>query len=132
MVGNRRQGWALYAAMMALFVVGVARRLHRRAARLPGAAHAGVDTAAFDGSTGGNMEGKEQRFGIADSVAVGRRHDGRLLRRGQRRASTSLTGIGGAVPMANMMTGEVIFGGVGSGLYGDAAVRPPRRSSSPG
>ncbi len=78
---------------------------------------AGEHTAVADGTTGGNLEGKEQRFGIADSAewanittdasngSVNSAHD-------------SYTGIGGLVPLTNMMTGEVIFGGVGSGLYG--------------
>ena len=88
-------------------------RLRGRAARLAAPQHAGR---RIDGA-GGNLEGKEQRFGIANSRAVGRGHDRRLERLGELRAR-GLTGIGGAVPLANMATGEVIFGGVGSGLYG--------------
>ena len=75
------------------------------------------------------MEGKEQRFGIASSslfAAVTTAASCGAVNA----AMESLSGLGGAVPTAQIMTGEVIFGGVGSGLYGDAAVRPPRRCSS--
>jgi K+-transporting ATPase ATPase A chain len=116
MVGNRRQGWALYAAMMAMFVVAVAVVYAAEQHGSPAQHHAGVLTSAFDGSTGGNMEGKEQRFGIAESslwTAVTT-----VTSCGAVNASLdSLTGIGGLVPLANMGTGEVVFGGVGSGLY---------------
>ncbi len=116
MVGNRRQGWALYAAMMAMFVVAVAVVYAAEQHGSPAQHHAGVATAAFEGSTGGNMEGKEQRFGIAQSslwTAVTT-----VTSCGAVNASLdSLTGIGGLVPLANMGTGEVVFGGVGSGLY---------------
>ncbi len=116
MVGNRRQGWALYAAMMAMFLVAVAVVYAAEQHGSPAQHHAGVVTHAFDGSTGGNMEGKEQRFGIAESslwTAVTT-----VTSCGAVNASLdSLTGIGGLVPLANMGTGEVVFGGVGSGLY---------------
>jgi K+-transporting ATPase ATPase A chain len=82
----------------------------------PAQHHAGVLTHAFHGSTGGNMEGKEQRFGITESslwTAITT-----VTSCGAVNASfDSLTGIGGLVPTANLSTGEVIFGGVGSGLY---------------
>jgi potassium-transporting ATPase potassium-binding subunit len=116
MVGNRRQGWALYAAMMAMFLVAVGVVYAAEQHGSPAQHHAGVVTSAFDGSTGGNMEGKEQRFGIAESslwTAVTT-----VTSCGAVNASLdSLTGIGGLVPLANMGTGEVVFGGVGSGLY---------------
>ncbi len=116
MVGNRRQGWALYAAMMAMFVVAVAVVYTAEQHGSPAQHHAGVLASAFDGSTGGNMEGKEQRFGISESslwTAVTT-----VTSCGAVNASLdSLTGIGGLVPLANMGTGEVVFGGVGSGLY---------------
>jgi K+-transporting ATPase ATPase A chain len=116
MVGNRRQGWALYAAMMAMFVVAVAVVYIAEQHGSPAQHHAGVLTASAEGSTGGNMEGKEQRFGIAQSslwTAVTT-----VTSCGAVNASLdSLTGIGGLVPLANMGTGEVVFGGVGSGLY---------------
>ncbi len=116
MIGNRRQGWALYAAMMIMFVIGVAVVYMAEQHGSPAQHHAGVLTHAFDGSTGGNMEGKEQRFGIADSslwTAVTTVTSCGAVNA----AFDSLTGIGGLVPTANLSTGEVIFGGVGSGLY---------------
>jgi K+-transporting ATPase ATPase A chain len=108
-VGNRRQGWALYGAMLAMFVVAVAVVYAAESASTPAQHAAGI--------VGPNLEGKEVRFGVADSAlwtaittvascgAVNAAFD-------------SLTGIGGLVPMFNMSTGEVVFGGVGSGLYG--------------
>src|SRR5207342_19101 len=116
MVGNRRQGWALYAAMMAMFLVAVGIVCAAEQHGSPAQHHAGVLTHAFDGSTGGNMEGKEQRFGIAESslwTAVTTVTSCGAVNA----AFDSLTGIGGLVPTANLSTGEVIFGGVGSGLY---------------
>jgi potassium-transporting ATPase potassium-binding subunit len=116
MVGNRRQGWALYAAMMAMFIVAVGVVYVAEQHGSPAQHHAGVLTASVEGSTGGNMEGKEQRFGIAQSslwTAVTT-----VTSCGAVNASLdSLTGIGGLVPLASMGTGEVVFGGVGSGLY---------------
>lgn len=109
MAGNRRQGWAIYAAMLVMFVGAVAvvysAELHGSAAQ------------HVAGISGGNFEGKEQRFGIGDSSLFAAATT--VVSCGAVNASMeSLTGIGGTVPMANMMTGEVIFGGVGSGLYG--------------
>jgi K+-transporting ATPase ATPase A chain len=116
MIGNRRQGWALYIAMMLMFVVAVGVVYTAEQHGSPAQHHAGVLTHAFHGSTGGNMEGKEQRFGITESslwTAVTT-----VTSCGAVNASfDSLTGIGGLVPTANLSTGEVIFGGVGSGLY---------------
>jgi K+-transporting ATPase ATPase A chain len=117
MVGNRRQGWALYAAMAVMMVAGVVVAYAAEQNGSPAQKAAQVATASADGTTGGNLEGKEQRFGIANSAlwatvttdasngSVNGAHD-------------SYTGVGGTVPLVNMMTGEVIFGGVGSGLYG--------------
>jgi K+-transporting ATPase ATPase A chain len=116
MIGNRRQGWALYIAMMLMFAVAVAVVYVAEQHGSPAQHHAGVVTHAFDGSTGGNMEGKEQRFGIADSslwTAVTTVTSCGAVNA----AFDSLTGIGGLVPTANLSTGEVIFGGAGSGLY---------------
>ena len=116
MVGNRRQGWTLYAAMMAMFLVAVGVVYVAEQHGSPAQHHAGVLTHALDGSTGGNMEGKEQRFGIAESslwTAVTTVTSCGAVNA----ALDSLTGIGGLVPLANMGTGEVVFGGVGSGLY---------------
>src|SRR4051812_35063574 len=109
MVGSRRQGWALYAAMFTLFAVGVAVVYAAEAHGSPAQHAAGV--------LGGNLEGKETRFGIANSslwTAVTTVTSCGAVNA----AMDSLTGIGGAVPMSNMMLGEVVFGGVGSGLYG--------------
>ncbi len=117
MVGSRRQGWALYAAMMAMLVGGIGVAYAAEQNGSPAQKEAGIETAADDGTTGGNLEGKEQRFGIADSAlwatATTAASNGSV-----NSAHDSYTGLGGAVPLANMMTGEVIFGGVGSGLYG--------------
>jgi potassium-transporting ATPase potassium-binding subunit len=116
MIGNRRQGWALYAAMMAMFIVAVAVVYTAEQHGSPAQHHAGVLTSAFDGSTGGNMEGKEQRFGVAESslwTAVTTVTSCGAVNA----ALDSLTGVGGLVPLASMGTGEVVFGGVGSGLY---------------
>jgi K+-transporting ATPase ATPase A chain len=116
MVGDTRQGWAVLAAMTAIFVVllAVAVVAEQRGATLAGQ---GVDHAASALQAGGNMEGKEVRFGIANSAlwatattsasngSVNSMHD-------------SYTPIGGLVPMWLMQLGEVVYGGVGSGLYG--------------
>jgi K+-transporting ATPase ATPase A chain len=109
MVGSRRQGWAIFAAMMTMFVVATAIVYIAEADTTP-AMHAA-------GLTGGNMEGKEVRFGIGSSALFASATT--VASCGAVNAAMeSLSGFGGGVPMANMMTGEVIFGGVGSGLYG--------------
>ena len=109
MVGNQRQGWAILAAMGVLFIAGVALTYWAEA-------H-GNDIVNAMGLTGGNMEGKETRFGIAASAlfavittaascgAVNAMHD-------------SFTALGGMVPLINMQLGEIIVGGVGAGMYG--------------
>ena len=116
MVGSQRQGWTIFAAMFALFIAGVVvvymAEQHGSVAQHA----AGLHTHAFAGSTGGNLEGKEQRFGIAGTslwtaittVTSCGAVNGAL---------ESLTGIGGAVPFTNLGLGEVVFGGVGTGLY---------------
>ena len=108
-VGNTRQGWAILAAMMALFLAGVSVVYWQEASGIPMMHQLGI--------AGGNMEGKEVRFGIAASAlfanittdascgAVNAMHD-------------SFTALGGLVPMFNMQLGEVIVGGVGAGMYG--------------
>jgi potassium-transporting ATPase potassium-binding subunit len=110
MVGNRRQGWALYVAMAAMLLATIAVAYAAESNESPALQAAGIEQ-------GGNLEGKEQRNGIVNSAAwaaittaasngsVNSAHD-------------SFTGAGGTVSLVNMMTGEVIFGGVGSGLYG--------------
>jgi K+-transporting ATPase ATPase A chain len=111
MVGSERQGWAVFAAMGLLFLAGVATLYWSEAHANPTLVAAGMDPAM------GNMEGKEVRFGIPASAlfatvttdascgAVDAMHD-------------SFLPLGGMVPMVNIMLGEIIFGGVGSGLYG--------------
>ena len=117
MVGDTRQGWALFAAFSVMFLIGVFVAYHFEQVGNPILTKLGVQDAASPGQPGGNMEGKEVRFGIANSAlfatvttdascgAVNSWHD-------------SFTPIGGLVPLFNIMTGEVIFGGVGAGLYG--------------
>jgi K+-transporting ATPase ATPase A chain len=108
-VGNQRQGWALLAAMGVLFIAGVAITYWAEAS--------GTDMLSALSLAGGNMEGKEVRFGIAASAlfavittaascgAVNAMHD-------------SFTALGGMIPLINMQLGEIIIGGVGAGLYG--------------
>jgi K+-transporting ATPase ATPase A chain len=115
MTGSQRHGWAVWAAMAALFVTGVMCAYAAEARGNP-LLH-GVDQRASTTQSGGNMEGKEVRFGIANSAlyatvttdascgAVNSMHD-------------SFTPLGGMIPLINMMLGEVVFGGVGAGLYG--------------
>jgi K+-transporting ATPase ATPase A chain len=117
MVGSRRQGWALYAAMLTMFVVGIATAYPAEQHGSPALREAGLETSAADGTTGGNLQDSEQRFGIANSAlwatATTDASNGSV-----NSGHEAYTGIGGLVLLANMATGEVIFGGVGSGLYG--------------
>jgi potassium-transporting ATPase potassium-binding subunit len=116
MVGSQRQGWAIFAAMFVLFVAGVAVVYMAEQHGTPAQHLAGLHTHAFDGSTGGNMEGKEQRFGIAGSslwTAVTTVTSCGAVNA----AFESLSGLGGAVPFVNLGFSEVVFGGVGAGLY---------------
>jgi K+-transporting ATPase ATPase A chain len=115
MTGAPRHGWAIWGAMAALFLVGVIAAYAAESRGNP--QFADVDQTTSDVQSGGNMEGKEVRFGIANSAlfatvttdascgAVNSMHD-------------SFTPLGGMMPLLNIMLGEVIFGGVGSGLYG--------------
>ncbi len=117
MVGDQRQGWAIFAVMGVLFLAGVAIVYPAEMAGNPAFAALQIDQAPSALQAGGNMEGKEVRFGIANSAlfttvttdascgAVNTMHD-------------SLMPLAGAVPLVNIMLGEIIFGGVGSGLYG--------------
>jgi K+-transporting ATPase ATPase A chain len=117
MVGSQRQGWAIFAVMGVLFLAGVITVYTAEAPGNPAFAAVQVDQAPSALQAGGNMEGKEVRFGIANSSlfttvttdascgAVNNMHD-------------SLLPLAGMVPMVNIMLGEIIFGGVGSGLYG--------------
>lgn len=115
MTGSQRHGWAIWGAMAVLFLAGVTATYAAEARGNP--LLRGTDQKASALQPGGNMEGKEVRFGIADSAlfatvttdascgAVNSMHD-------------SFTPLGGMVPLVNIMLGEVVFGGVGAGLYG--------------
>jgi K+-transporting ATPase ATPase A chain len=117
MAGDRRQGWALFAVMGILFLAGAATAIRAEQHGNPSFARMGISQTATAAQSGGNMEGKEVRFGIVDSAlwatvttdascgAVNAMHD-------------SFTPLGGFIPLLNMQIGEIIFGGVGSGLYG--------------
>jgi len=117
MTGSRRHGWAVWAAMAFLFLAGVTAAYWAEATGNPMITQAGASQDVTAGSPGGNMEGKEVRFGIANSAlfatvttdascgAINSWHD-------------SFTPLGGLVPLVNIMLGEVIFGGVGAGMYG--------------
>jgi K+-transporting ATPase ATPase A chain len=117
MVGDQRQGWAVFAVMAILFLMGTTTAYWAEATGNPNFAKLGIDANPSGLQAGGNMEGKEVRFGIANSAlfatittdascgAVNAMHD-------------SFTPLGGLVPMFNIQLGEIIFGGVGAGLYG--------------
>jgi potassium-transporting ATPase potassium-binding subunit len=116
MVGSRRQGWGLFAAMSALFIASVVVVYIAELHGTPAQHAAGIHTGAIDGSTGGNLEGKDTRFGIANSTlwtAVTTVTSCGAVNA----ALESLTGIGGLVPMVDLGYGESVFGGVGTGLY---------------
>jgi potassium-transporting ATPase potassium-binding subunit len=116
MTGKRRQGLAIYATMAIMFLGAASVAYVAEAHGSPAQHAAGLHTQVIAGSTGGNMEGKEQRFGIAGSalfdVVTTVTSCGAV-----NSAIESFTGIGGAVPFANLSASEVIFGGVGTGLY---------------
>jgi K+-transporting ATPase ATPase A chain len=116
MAGSRRQGYAIYATMMVMFLGAVIVAYVAEAHGSPAQHAAGLHTGVISGSSGGNMEGKEQRFGIAGSalydVITTVTSCGAV-----NSAIESFTGIGGSVPFANLSASEVIFGGVGTGLY---------------
>ncbi len=117
MAKNQKHGWALWAAMFVLFIAGTGSAYWAEARGNPIHASRGIDVVATQDNPGGNMEGKEVRFGIASTAlfatvttdascgAVNAMHD-------------SFTPLGGLVPLVNMQLGEVVFGGVGAGLYG--------------
>jgi potassium-transporting ATPase potassium-binding subunit len=117
MVGDQRQGWAVFSVMAILFLMGTTTAYWAEATGNPNFAKLGIDANPSSLQAGGNMEGKEVRFGIANSAlfatittdascgAVNAMHD-------------SFTPLGGLVPMFNIQLGEIIFGGVGAGLYG--------------
>jgi K+-transporting ATPase ATPase A chain len=117
MVGDQRQGWAIFSAMGVLFLLGAGICYWAESQGNPALTALNIDQSAGLLQSGGNMEGKEVRFGIANSAlfatittaascgAVNAMHD-------------SFTALGGMIPMINMLLGEVIIGGVGAGLYG--------------
>jgi len=121
MTGSQKHGWAVFAAMLALMLAGFFTVYHYEAAGNPMFARAGVTQAPTGApgaeQAGGNMEGKEVRFGIASTAlfatlttdascgAVNGQHD-------------SFTPLGGMIPLLDIMLGEVVFGGVGAGMYG--------------
>jgi potassium-transporting ATPase potassium-binding subunit len=117
MVGARRQAVPLYAAMVAMFALGVAVALPAEQHGSQVLRDSGVNITSGDGSSGGNMSDKEVRYGIAPTVnwAVATTNASNGSVNG---GHDALDPAGGAVPIVNMFTGEVIFGGVGSGLYG--------------
>ena len=117
MVGDRRQGWTILTAMFVVFLAMLALCWFSEQQGNPVLARLGVDQAASDLQPGGNMEGKEARFGIENSalwaVATTAASNGSV-----NSMHDSYTPLGGLAPMWLMQLGEVIFGGVGSGLYG--------------
>jgi potassium-transporting ATPase potassium-binding subunit len=117
MVGDRRQGWALLTAMLVIFVPLLVVTVMAEQAGNPVLAKLNVDQTATESQSGGNMEGKETRFGIANSalwaVATTAASNGSV-----NSMHDSYMPLGGLVTMWLMQLGEVVFGGVGSGLYG--------------
>jgi K+-transporting ATPase ATPase A chain len=117
MVGDTRQGWAVLAAMTIIFVGAAVAAIYFEQQGNPLLTALGVDQNASALQAGGNMEGKETRFGIAESslwaVATTAASNGSV-----NSMHDSYTPLGGMVPMALMQLGEVVYGGVGSGLYG--------------
>jgi potassium-transporting ATPase potassium-binding subunit len=116
MVGRQRQGWAIFASMLIVWVALIAVIYPAEQHGTPAEHAAGSPTTALDGSTGGNLEGKEQRNGIAQSALWATTTT--VTSNGSvNSALESYTGLGGVVPMAGLGTSEVVFGGVGTGLY---------------
>ncbi len=117
MVGDRRQGWALLASMTILFLTLFAICYFAEAGGNPAFAAMGIDQSFSDVNPGGNMEGKEVRFGVLNSAlwatASTATSNGSVIA-----MHDSFTPLGGLVPLFNMLVGEVIYGGVGCGLYG--------------
>ena len=116
MVGRQRQGWAIFAAMLTLFLVFIVVIVPAEQHGTVAQHAAGLHTTNFAGSSGGNLEGKEVRNGIAQSslwaTTTTVTSNGSV-----NSAMESFTGLGGAVPMSGLAASEVVFGGVGTGLY---------------
>jgi potassium-transporting ATPase potassium-binding subunit len=117
MVRDERQGWAIFAAMGVLFLVGVTTMYWAETQGNPAFAALHVDSAPSALQAGGNMEGKEVRFGMADSAIFGTVTTDASCG-AVNGMFDSFTPLGGMIPLVNIQLGEVIFGGVGSGLYG--------------
>ncbi len=116
MAGRQREGWAIFAAMLAIYIAFIAVIIPAEQHGTPAQHAAGTPTAAVDGSTGGNLEGKEQRNGITESALWATTTT--VTSNGSvNSAHESYTGLGSAVPMSGLATSEVVFGGVGTGLY---------------
>jgi K+-transporting ATPase ATPase A chain len=117
MAGDMRQGWALFAAMAVLYVMTLVPAVWSEQHGNPQFASMGINQAATAGQSGGNMEGKEVRFGIVNSgiweTATTAASNGSV-----NSMHDSFTPLGGLMAMVNLHLGEVVFGGVGSGLYG--------------
>ena len=117
MVGDKRQGWALFASMTILFVILLALCFYFEKSAHPALASLNIDQAQTDINPGGNMEGKEARFGIFNStlwtVATSATSNGSV-----NSMFDSYMPLGGLIPLFNLLVGEVIYGGVGCGLYG--------------
>ena len=117
MVRDTRQGWVLWAASAILLIIGMSVALVSEQAGNPLVSHAGVNQAVSATQAGGNMEGKEVRFGITDSVMFDTISTATSCGCVNSFVD-SYTPLGGLVPLANIGLGEIVFGGVGSGLYG--------------
>jgi len=115
--GNPRQGWMLFVAMALLFSVGVGVIYQAERAGNPNLTRAGVDQSWAPGRAGGNMEGKEVRFGIAPSALFANATTA-VSCGAVNGSQSSLIPVAGGMAMLNIALGEVVFGGVGSGLYG--------------
>src|SRR5262249_55392898 len=116
MVGDTRQGWAILAAMAILFIGELWIAAYNEQLGNPHVAALGVDQSASALQPGGNMEGKEARFGIGASALFATITTGTSCG-AVNSMHASYTPFGGFVPLFNMMMGEVVFGGVGTGLY---------------
>ena len=117
MARNQRHGWAIWAAMYVLFLAGLTTAYRAEARGNPIHAKEGIDDVASSSNPGGNMEGKEVRFGIVNSELFATVTSGTSCG-AVNSTPDSFTPVGGMVPLVNIQLGEVIFGGTGAGLYG--------------